>query len=140
MRIRLAATVLLGALFFAGACRAGVVTDIRFAGGKSSTVIKRSVIRGESDQYFLTAKAGQKMEVEITAVEKNAAVTIYQPGFKAGKDSDSVFEVKGATLGGAGESDDATGWKGVLPKSGRYLILVGPTRGNAAYELKVAIR
>ncbi|MDR3569123.1 MAG: hypothetical protein P4L43_13930 [Syntrophobacteraceae bacterium] len=138
-RIWLVVPVLLAAVLFSGASRASIVKEIRFAGGKSSAVIKQSVIRGENDQYFLAAKAGQKMDVEITALEKNAAVTIYRPGYKAGKDSDGVLEVQGATLTGAGEGEDATGWKGVLPESGRYLILVGPTRGNATYRLKVVI-
>ena len=106
----------------------------------NSTLIKQSVIRGESDQYFLTAKAGQKMEVSITALEKNAAFTIYQPGYKAGKDADGILEIKGATLKGAGEGEDATAWKGDLPASGKYLILVGGTRGNATYKLKISIR
>ena len=80
------------------------------------------------------------MAVSITALEKNAAFTIYQPGYKAGKDADGIMEIKGATLQGAGEGDDATTWRGVLPTSGKYLILVGGTRGNATYKLKISIR
>ncbi|MDR3553402.1 MAG: hypothetical protein P4L55_01475 [Syntrophobacteraceae bacterium] len=140
MKIRMMLAVLLVGVFIAGSCGAAVVKEIRFPAGKSSIVIKQSVIRGENDQYFLSARAGQKMEVGISALEKNAAITIYLPGYRVGKDSDSILEVKGATLQGAGEGDDATGWRGVLPKSGRYLILVGPTRGNATYELKVEVR
>ena len=37
------------------------------------------------------------MEVSITAEEKNAVFTIYQPGYKAGKDADGILEIKGAT-------------------------------------------
>lgn len=140
MKIWITLAVLLVGIFMAGSCGAGVVKEIRFPAGKSSIVIKQSVIRGENDQYFLSARAGQKMEVGVSALEKNGAVTIYQPGYRAGKDSDGILEVKGATLKGAGEGEDATGWRGVLPKSGRYLILVGPTRGNATYHLKVEVR
>ena len=114
--------------------------QVSFPKGSNSTLIEQSVVRGESDQYFLTAKAGQKMEVSITAPEKNAAFAIYQPGYKAGKDADGILEIKGATLKGAGEGEDATTWKGALPASGKYLILVGPTRGNASYQLKISIR
>jgi hypothetical protein len=39
----------------------------------------------------------------------------------------------------AGETDDATVWQGTLPVSGKYLIVVGGTRGNAAYKLKITI-
>jgi hypothetical protein len=101
--------------------------------------VSGGVIRGESDQYSLAAKEGQKMEVVITALEKNAVFTIYQPGYQVGKDADGILEVKGATLPGAGGGDDTAYWKGDLPKSGAYLILVRSTRGNAAYKLKVSI-
>jgi hypothetical protein len=125
--------LLMVAALLTGVGEAAVNQEVKFPSGSNSTLIEQSVIRGESDQYFLTAKAGQKMEVSITAVEKNAAITIYQPGYKAGKDADGILEIKGATLKGAGEGDDATTWKGDLPASGKYLILVGGTRGNATY-------
>ena len=113
--MRLILAVLLVGAFLTGVVQAGVVQEVHFAKGKNSTLIKQSVIRGESDQYFLTAKAGQEMEVSITALEKNAAFAIYQPGYKAGKDADGILEIKGATLKRAGEGDDATAWKGNLP-------------------------
>jgi hypothetical protein len=140
MKIRLMLAMLLVGAFLTGVAQAAVVQEVRFAKDKNSTLIKQSVIRGESDQYFLTAKAGQKLAVSITALEKNAAFAIYQPGYKAGKDADGILEIKGATLKGAAEGEDATAWQGVLPKSGKYLILVGPTRGNATYQLKISIR
>lgn len=140
MKMRLILMGLLIGVFLTGTAHAAVVQEVIFAKGKNSTLIKQSVIRGESDQYTLTAKAGQKMAVSITALEKNAALTIYQPGYKAGKDADGILEIKGATLKGAGEGDDATAWQGELPKSGKYLIMVGPTRGNATYQLKISIR
>jgi hypothetical protein len=140
MKMRLMLAVLLVGVFLSGVAQAAVVQEVHFAKGKNSALIKQSVIRGESDQYTLTAKQGQKMAVGITALEKNAAFTIYQPGYKAGKDADGILEIKGATLKGAGEGDDATAWKGDLPKSGQYLILVGGTRGNATYKLKITIR
>jgi len=133
------AWLMVGALL-TGVGEAGVNQEVEFPSGKTSVLIEQSVIRGESDQYFLTAKAGQKMEVSITALEKNAAFAIYQPGYKAGKDEDGILEIKGTSLKGAGEGEDATAWEGVLPASGKYLILVGPTRGNATYKLKITIR
>jgi hypothetical protein len=131
--------LLMVGVLLTGVVDAGVNREVKFSAGQSSTLIKGSVIRGESDQYFLTAKAGQKMEVSITATEKNAAFAIYQPGYKAGKDADGILEIKGETLKGAGEGEDATTWQGVLPNSGKYLLLVGPTRGNATYKLKISI-
>ncbi len=140
MKIRpMLALLMVGALL-TGVGEAGVLKDVNFAKGGNSTLLEGSVVRGESDQYFLTGKAGQKMAVSISAVEKNAAFVIYQPGYKAGKDADGILEIKGAALPGAGEGEDATAWKGVLPSSGKYLILVGGTRGNATYKLHITIR
>ncbi len=139
MKIRpILAGLIVGALL-TGVAAAGVSKEVSFAKGSNSTLIAASVVRGESDQYFLTGKAGQKMEVSISAVEKNAAFAIYQPGYKAGKDADGILEINGTALPGAGEGEDATAWTGVLPSSGKYLILVGGTRGNATYKLKIAI-
>ena len=138
MKMRLMLVLLVGA-FLSGVGQAAVVQEVHFAKGKNSTLIEQSVIRGESDQYFLTGKAEQKLTVSITALEKNAAFIIYEPGYKATKDADGILEIKGATLKGAGEGDDATTWQGVLPKSGKYLILVAGTRGNATYKLKLNI-
>ena len=139
MKIRpMLALLMVGALL-AGVAEAGVSKEVSFAKGSNSTLIAASVVRGEHDQYFLTGKAGQKMEVSLSAVEQNAAFAIYQPGYKAGKDADGILEITGAALPGAGEGEDATAWTGVLPSSGKYLILVGGTRGNATYKLKITI-
>jgi hypothetical protein len=122
-----------------GVGAAGVKQEIKFSSGESSALIKNSVVRGERDQYFLTAKAGQKMEISITAVEANAAFTIYQPGYEVSQDDYGLLKIKGDALLGAGETDAATAWEGVLPIFGKYLILVGPTRGNTTYKLKISI-
>jgi hypothetical protein len=133
------ALLMVGA-FLTGTGEAAVVKEIHFAPGSTSTMMLGSVIRGESDQYLLTARAGQKMAVGITATEKNAAFAIYQPGYQATKDADGILGIQGMALQGAGAGDDATTWTGELPVSGKYLILVGPTRGNATYTLKISIR
>lgn len=139
MKMRMTLAVVLVGTVLSGIGQAGVVKEIHFAKGSNSTLIENSVIRGERDQYSLTAKAGQKMEVNISAVERNAAFVIYRPGYRVGKDTDGFLEIKGATLKGAGEFDDATVWKGLLPSSGNYLIVVGGTRGSASYKLKIKI-
>jgi hypothetical protein len=105
----------------------GVKKRIKFSRGHSSAIIRGAVIRGERDQYFLRARAGQQMNVRITSLEGNAVFQIYQPNRKV-------------TLRGAGEMDDAQQWSGKLPASGDYLIIVGGTRGNATYTLKVWVR
>ena len=105
----------------------GVTKKVRFAKGTSSTTIRNAVIRGERDRYLVGAKAGQTMTVKITSLEKNAVFQIYLSGEQE-------------SLPGAGETDDATKWSGRLPADNEYVIVVGGTRGNASYTLRISIR
>lgn len=141
MPIRKTTTIalLLAAVLVAGIGEAGEKKTIRFSPGSHSATVQESVIRGEQDIYYITARAGQTLELSISAVEHNAVFSVYQPGAVA-EEKDGYTEITGKTLPGAGETDDATKWKGTLPVSGKYLIVVGGTRGNATYKLKVAIR
>ena len=117
----------------------GVRKAIQFPKGKTSSTVSGSVVRGDTDHYTVVAKADQTMTVAITSKEKNAAITIYVPGYSVTQE-DGVAMVGGETLTGAGEGEDATGWSGKLPASGKYLIDVGGTRGNASYKLAVTIQ
>ena len=105
----------------------GVRKRIKFAKGRTSTVISNAVLREDVDQYIVGARAGQKMKVEITSLERNASFDISKPRNEG-------------TLLGAGFDDDATKWSGELPATGDYVIEVAPTRGNATYRLTVEIR
>ena len=99
--------------------------SIQFAKGKNSAIIDGGVVRADADIYLLHAKDGQKMAVQIGAVEDNAVIQILSP--------------KKRYLPGAGEYDDAKAWQGVLPVSGKYKIIVRGARGNATYQLKIVI-
>jgi hypothetical protein len=79
------------------------------------------------------------MEMNISPLEGNAVFEIYKPGYTV-SERDGFIESDGESLPEAGETNDAKVWKGVLPVSGKYLIVVGGTRGNATYTLQVAIR
>lgn len=94
---------------------------IRFAPGASSAVVEDAVVRGTRDTYLLGAKAGQKMTVSITSVENNAVFDIISPKQKLLK-------------------QEATSWSTKLPATGDYRIVVGGTRGNATYNLRVEIK
>ena len=41
---------------------------------------------------------------------------------------------------GAGELDDAKKFSGKVPADGEYVIVVGPTRGNATYKLSYSVK
>ncbi len=126
-------------VFVVQLAHAGVKKEIQFPRGSTSAVIEESVIRGEQDFYYLTTKAGQTMKVVISSLEKNAVFAIYKPGYTIAIDKDGLTEIKGESLPRAGEADDAMAWQGKLPVSGKYLIVVGGTRGNATYKLNVRI-
>jgi len=69
----------------------------------------------------------------------NAVFGIDKPGYKISVE-DGITDIDGESLPEAGETNDAKVWKGRLPVSGKYLIVVGGTRGNADYKLIVAVR
>ena len=115
----------LATILAATSAHAGTTTDIRVIPGAAGALITGAVVRGERDAYRLAAGAGQTLNVEIISVEENAVFQIYLPG-KGGR-----------TLPGAGPMDNATAWKGQLPVAGTYRIVVGGTRGNAEYTLRV---
>ena len=97
---------------------------VRFARGRTTTVIKDAVVRGTRDRYILRASRGQTLTVHITSLEDNAVFDIHRLGSRM-------------TLDGAQETTD---WSGELPRNGDYVIVVGGTRGNATYTLEVTIR
>ena len=126
-RIKLAsATTVICVLTVASVLAQGVKQKIRFARGESSATVKGAVVRGDRDRYYVGAKKGQTMSVKITSVESNAVFQIYLPGEEQ-------------ALPGAADGDDATDWSGDLPADADYAIVVGGTRGNATYTLKVSI-
>ena len=94
---------------------------------KESKTASGSVIRGERARHTVKAKAGQNLEVSVTSEEDNAVFQIYLPGEKG-------------TLAGAGEMDDAKKFSSKVPTDGEYVIVVGPTRGNATYKLSYSVK
>lgn len=127
-RVVLVSTLLLIAVSFVGNTTAQnrKAKRVKFPPGRTSVVLKGSVIRGERDRYLLGASKGQTMIVHITSVEKNAVFTIYDP--------------KRNALQGTEDGADVMDWTGELPRTGDYTIIVGGTRGNATYTLEVTIR
>lgn len=115
------------------------LNEISFTKGKSAATINSSVVRGEVKYYTLRAREGQRLSATITAPEKNAVFQIYRPGYAFTPDQ-STLAATSASLQGAGETDDAATWEGELPNTGKYLIVVGGTRGNATYRLNISVR
>jgi hypothetical protein len=94
---------------------------IRFQRGASGATIQTSVVRGTRDTFLVAASRRQTMTVSITSREQNA-----------------VFDIKGPN--GKLIKQGVTSWSGVVPSSGDYRIIVGGTRGNASYRLRVSVK
>jgi hypothetical protein len=124
---RLTAVIFICVFGFSSVSAQDVKKKVRFAKGTSSVTIREAVVRGDRDRYYVGAKAGQRMSVKITSVEKNAVFQIY-------------FHGEEETLPGAGDDDDTTNWSGQLPIDNEYVIVVGGTRGNATYALTISIK
>lgn len=96
---------------------------VRFAKGKTGTVIKGGVARGESIRYIVGAGRSQTMKVKITSVEKNAVFSI-------------TYAENNAELP---DAQEVTSWENTLPSAGDYVIEVGTTRGGADFTLSINI-
>jgi hypothetical protein len=110
-------------LLFGAACvgHAGQSSRISFAKGTTSASVEGAVIRGERITYYIGAKAGQELEVSILSAESNAVFDILSP-------MPEQFV-----------AEESKQWRGRLKRSGDYRVVVGGTRGNAAYKLSVTI-
>jgi hypothetical protein len=93
---------------------------ISFAKGATSAVAKGSVVRGDRKIYLVNAAKNQSMTLSVTALESNAVVALVGPDGKLIK-------------------QEATTIKQVLPATGDYQVIVSGTRGNATYEVTIAI-
>ena len=101
-----------------------IVTRIRFARGRTTTIERGSVHRGMSHDYLLKASAGQTMTVHLVA--------------RGGVDFDILTPGTTDTLA-QGTKD----WSGELPQSGDYRINVLPdttTERTIPYTLEVTVR
>lgn len=94
---------------------------IRFARGANAATVRTSVVRGTRDTFLVAARKGQKMTVSITSLEKNAVFDIKAPNGKLLK-------------------QEGTSWSSTLSSTGDYRIIVGGTRGNASYTLRVSVK
>ena len=118
------ALVLFVAPFVIGQKGTSIVTRIKFARGRTTTVEKGSVHRGMSHDYLLKAGAGQSMTVHLAA-RGELCFALYSPGL-----SDTLAQC----------SKD---WSGELPRTGDYRINVLPdttTERSIPYTLEVTVR
>jgi len=109
----------------AGSQKIAVDQPIRFAVGPLDVEMNGAVISGERDRYSLSMLAGEILDVQITSLEGNAVF--------------SILDVNQVPFPGTEEGKDTIQWAVPAPVDGTYSILVGSTRGNATYTLKVKV-
>ena len=100
---------------------------IRFSAGKNSATVSGEIKDGNQVVYTIDAKAEQTIELKITSDSPN---------------NDIVFSLESPDGSEPmGEGEYGTVWKGRLPKSGTYKILVGTIETTKAkFSLTVKIQ
>lgn len=91
---------------------------IRFAPGKSSTTVRDTIRLCTSHEYYLKARAGQRMTVRLVT-GRRTSFTIYTPNDRL--------------------SEGVKNWTGELEQDGEYQISIG-TDATARYTLEVTVR
>jgi hypothetical protein len=94
---------------------------IKFKTGSHSAIVSGGIARGTVNTYVLEANKGQTISLTITSIENNVVFQILDPTGK------SIVKEK-------------ANFSGKLPRSGKYKIVVGTTRGGASFKLSVSIK
>ncbi len=107
--------------------------------GQAAT-LSNVLTRGRYACYTFDAEAGRTLRANVRSARSNVVLLVYQPGFSITTD-DAGPDVSGPTIPGAGEADEAVKLSAKLARAGRYLILVGMTRGAAEpFTLSIALQ
>ena len=113
---------------------------ISFSKGASTAARTGSLVRAEDVCYALSARSGQHLKLSLKSPAGNVVVAVYLPGYKVVPAADGP-DISGKTLPGAADQDEARNLTAALPMMGRYLLVLGTTRGaGGEYNLKVGVR
>jgi hypothetical protein len=93
--------------------------EIKFRGGRSAATVKGTVGKGGPDFYFLGAKAGQTMTIEVTG----------KVSFGVDSPDEALTDDDGNKI-----------WSQELPADGNYKIRVYSLGGAQSYSLTVTIK
>ena len=102
-----------------------VVRRVRFPRGRTTVVLKGTVVNNTLNNYLLNARAGQTMSVHLTSPSGKAWFDLY-PRKDRGAMPDSA--------------EDTKDFEGKLPQSGDYVISVYTETGTTRYTLEVSVR
>ena len=112
---------------------------LSFNKGASTAIRTGGILRAEDVCYFLSARAGQRLTLVVRSPDSNVVVAVYEPGYRVTPANDGP-DIAGKTLRGAADQDEAQAVKALLPATGRYLFVLGTTRGaGGQYRMQVSI-
>ncbi|HEY9676011.1 MAG TPA: hypothetical protein V6D11_31500 [Waterburya sp.] len=94
---------------------------LQFKPGAVGTVVAGRIGRGNRDIYLLRARENQTMILELTSFEQNV-----------------VFDVQAPS--GEYLKEEASSFRGELPQTGDYSVIVSSSKGYGSYRLEVTIR
>ncbi len=141
--MRTASLIILCWLSFAGVGFAACdqPTPIRLPAGAASADVEGEVARGDRDCFSFGERKGLTLSITQPGnSDPNIAIQLYRPSWHIEHDDDDGVDVTGTPLKGAEDGADATQWRGELPASGVYLMMVGAIRGGDAYRLHIDVR
>ena len=87
--------------------------------------LSRSVVRGDRDTYVLQIIGAKTMAVSLTSKENNAVFEVTGPDGKSLPCKEGV---------------ECRQWSNDVSAGGQYRIVVGGTRGNASYTIRIVVR
>jgi hypothetical protein len=93
---------------------------VQFDPGTTGATVEDAVVQGERTVYQVRAEGGQQMVLLLVSPEDNAVLDVISPS--------------GLVLARESTREDL-----ILPQTGDYQIVVGGTRGNATYKLRIDI-
>jgi len=106
-----------------------VETPLRVFAGRNAVQTSGALARNQLTVYAVNGKAGQTLQVDLTATRGSPTFEIYVNEARNG----------GTTLAGAGPDSNATSFRGQLPSDGVFKIVVGSMRGASAFQLSVKL-
>ncbi len=113
---------------------------MHFAPGAGAAEVDGGLPRGARDCYVLQAHKGQTLAItQPDPADDNVVFQVYQAPWTIRR-TEAGWGFGGSPLPGTDETRDTSAWTGTLPASGRYLLVVGTSRGGGTYRLRIAIR
>jgi hypothetical protein len=136
--VRRIGCAILAALMWADAAASCRPVEIRFSPGSSSATLRGGIPRGEPECFVFRARAGQLLSLNVQSTEDNVVMQLFRPGWRIAA-GEQAADIAGSAVHGLQPGSDTKRWSGRAPDSGRYLLVLGTTRGGGDYALHIAV-